>query len=420
MVAHLLESRQTRQHQALAFDALAGFRLLQKLIGHRLVEGGLLLAQLAELGLLDLARQVGQDRPVALEAAQQKRGRKAPQPLGRRCVLVALDRQGEALAELGQAAQQAWIEQVQQGPQFMEAVFHRRAGESNPALAAQAGGGPSHGGVGIFQLLSLVKHQPAPAQARQGGGVAAEHAIAGEQHAAGAEFLHRPPQRRRRTRPLRAVVQPHHQVGRESLQLPPPVAQQRHRRHHQGGRLQRIGQQGGDQLGGLAQAHVIRQAGPKPQSAQKHQPAQAPLLVGPQLTPERLRGGQSLGALVQIPRQQAAQRPGSLHPRQLQLRRQLQFAKAEGTAQQVCAAGLRTLAGQAQQAGDRRRIHQGPLAPQPHQRPLHGRRPLQAGQLRCAQGPIAQHRLPLKLKQPRQIQAGAAPRRGRLAPLAGW
>jgi hypothetical protein len=56
-------------------------------------------------------------------------------------VLIALDRDGEALAELSQAAQQAGIEQVQQRPEFMQAVFHRRAGEGNPALAAQAGGG---------------------------------------------------------------------------------------------------------------------------------------------------------------------------------------------------------------------------------------------------------------------------------------
>ena len=333
--------------------------------------------------------------------------------------MIALDRDGEALAELGQAAQQAGIEQVQQRPEFMQAVFHRRAGEGNAALAAQAGGGSSHGGVGIFKLLGLVKHQPAPGQARQGGGIAAEHAIAGEQHAAGAEILHLPPQRCHRARPLRAVVQPHHQIRREALQLPPPVAQQGHRRHHQGGRRQRIGQQGGDQLGGFAQAHIVRQAGPQPQPAQKHQPAQAPLLVGPQLAPERLWGGHGLGALVQIARQQRAERPGSLHPRQLQLRRQIQLPEAKATAQQVCAARLAPLASQAQQAGDRRRIHQAPLAPQPHQRPLQGRRPLQAGQLGGAQGPITQHRLPLKLDHPVQIEAGAAPRRGRLAPLAG-
>jgi hypothetical protein len=95
------------------------------------------------------------------------------------------------------------------------------------------------------------------------------------------------------------------------------------------------------------------------------------------------------------------------------------LAQAKGTAQQVGAAGLRLLAGEAQQTGDRRPIHQAPLAPKAHQRPLQGRRPLQAGQLGGAQGPIAQHRLPFKTEHPRQIQAGAAPRRGRLAPLAG-
>ena len=112
MVAHLLEPGEARQHQPLAGDALALLRLLQQLIGHRLIQRGLLLAERAQLGLLDAARQVGQDRRIALQAPQQKRCCEPPQPLGRLRVVVALDRQRKALAELGQAAEQAGIEQL--------------------------------------------------------------------------------------------------------------------------------------------------------------------------------------------------------------------------------------------------------------------------------------------------------------------
>lgn len=56
VVADLLEPGQARQYKILAFDAIAGGGLLQQLIGHRLVLGGLLFAQLAEFDLLNFAR----------------------------------------------------------------------------------------------------------------------------------------------------------------------------------------------------------------------------------------------------------------------------------------------------------------------------------------------------------------------------
>lgn len=56
VVADLLEPGQARQYKILAFDAIAGGGLLQQLIGHRLVQGGLLFAQLAEFDLLNFAR----------------------------------------------------------------------------------------------------------------------------------------------------------------------------------------------------------------------------------------------------------------------------------------------------------------------------------------------------------------------------
>ena len=214
------------------------------------------------------------------------------------------------------------------------------------------------------------------------------------------------------------MVQGQLQARRETLQLPLPVAQQRHRRHHQGGGRERVGEQGGDQLGGLTQAHVIGQAGPQPQLAEEHQPAKAPLLIGPQLTGETSGAGQGFGPAVQIAGEQGAQGPGRLHPRQLQLRRHAQPLQAEAATQQLGAAGLTRLARQAQQSRHGGGIHQGPLAAQAHQRPLQGGSPLQGLQIGLAERLIAQHRLPLELEEPAQIQAAAGAGRGRLATLA--
>ncbi len=90
--------------------------------------------------------------------------------------------------------------------------------------------------------------------------------------------------------------------------------------HHQYRRCQGIGQQACDQLGGLAQAHVVGEAVSQLQLTQEHQPAQSALLLRPQLADERLRGGQGCGPLLQITRQQGSQRAAVLHPGQFQLR----------------------------------------------------------------------------------------------------
>ena len=79
------------------------------------------------------------------------------------------------------------------------------------------------------------------------------------------------------------------QAGRETLDLGSPVGQQRRRRHQQAGPL-RIGllrlahQQQREHLDGLAQSHVVGEAGAQTQFRQEVQPAHADLLIRAQVS----------------------------------------------------------------------------------------------------------------------------------------
>ena len=86
--------------------------------------------------------------------------------------------------------------------------------------------------------------------------------------------------------------------------FPLPVGEHRGGRHQQHRPLQFLlgleVLQEGQQLNRLAQAHVVGQAGPLVKAIQEGQPAQAPLLVGPQLAAEARRGRQRIRCLLLV------------------------------------------------------------------------------------------------------------------------
>ena len=91
-------------------------------------------------------------------------------------------------------------------------------------------------------------------------------------------------------KPIRAVVDEHAQRRGEAFQLALPVAEHRRRAHHQRRTPDRVGQHGRDELRGLAQTHVVGQAGAQTEPSQERQPADPPLLVGPEPAHKRVRG----------------------------------------------------------------------------------------------------------------------------------
>ena len=87
----------------------------------------------------------------------------------------------------------------------------------------------------------------------------------------------------------------HAEFGGEARRFPFPVGEDGGGRHQQHRPFEFVFGlevlQEGQQLDGFAQAHVIGQAGPLIKAVQEGQPAQAPLLVGPQLAGKAFGGG---------------------------------------------------------------------------------------------------------------------------------
>ena len=114
-------------------------------------------------------------------------------------------------------------------------------------------------------------------------GVVLQDAVGGEHHIEAAEV-------REQGRPgvRRASVGPRHQGRREAARFRQPVGQHRGRRHHQCGAVLGPKQQQGERLDGLAEAHVVRQAGADAAGRLSRQPPEALRLVRAQV---RLQGG---------------------------------------------------------------------------------------------------------------------------------
>ena len=92
MVADLLELHHGGQDQTPAFDSFGFVDPGQHVVDDRLVEGGLLAGQVAELLHLELVGKVGDDRPVGLEAAEDERPGDPAQVGCHLVVALALDR----------------------------------------------------------------------------------------------------------------------------------------------------------------------------------------------------------------------------------------------------------------------------------------------------------------------------------------
>lgn len=185
-------------------------------------------------------------------------------------------------------------------------------------------------------------------------------------------------------------------AGGEPLDLPLPVAHQRGGAHHQRGprrgRMRLAVQVEGDQGDGLAEPHVVGEAGPEPQRGHPGQPAQPALLVVAQGGRQPLRYGDGLGPVrIGDPRPQLLQRARGPHLDALAAdvggagqRGAHRLHRGEGVVPPVaCPAGLRG-------------IDQHPLVAQPHQGPFRLR---QHVQLLARQPPAAEAEPPAEGEQ---------------------
>ena len=141
----------------------------------------------------------------------------------------------------------------------------------------------------------------------------------------------------------------------------------------------RVGEQRGDELGGLAQAHVVGQAGAEAEPAEEREPAGAPLLVRPQLAVEAGRvGSGSTVAWQRVVEQRcrASRRRRRRRRRPRLPRRSPSSSRPETGPQQVRRRGLPTTCRPGSSNDpELTRVDLHPLAAQPHQRPLRLARP---------------------------------------------
>ena len=310
VVADLLELGEQGQHLAVLLAQGGPGDGIEALFDCFVVELFLLWSQAHPLVELHLLRQVGDDRLVGFEPPQDEGPHPGLEIAHRGHVAVALDRQPVALAEEGLIAEHLGVEEVHQGPQLADPVFHRRARQGNPETAAPlaepAGAGQVPGrlallGAGIFDRLGFVDHHPLPVDAFEQFAVSLQQAVAGEHQIHALEgFL----EGLGAGRPARAVVLLHPQLGGEAMGFPFPVGEHRGGRHQQHRALEFVFGlevlQEGQQLDRFAQAHVVGQAGALVEAVQEGQPAQAPLLVWPQLAGEARWGRQGVGGLLLV------------------------------------------------------------------------------------------------------------------------
>ena len=138
MVADLLQPGQRGQDQTAPAHARGLLGIGQQLVDDALVHAGLLAGQRCPRQLLDLVGQVGHQRLVGLGSPKQERRRQLTQRLGCGEIVVAFDRDREAMAELVEVAEQAGRHHRHDRPQLAETVLDWRAGEGDVLLGRAA------------------------------------------------------------------------------------------------------------------------------------------------------------------------------------------------------------------------------------------------------------------------------------------
>ena len=155
-----------------------------------------------------------------------------------------------------------------------------RANRARAGMARRARAVCDDGFLTAWASSATTRSQPTSARRL---GVAADDAVGGDDQLVVGEVVEGA---------VGAVVAPHRYLGGEALGLALPVAQQRGRADHQRrpSPLAVVAQQvEGEDLDGLAQAHVVGEDAAQTEGGHLGQPRQAPLLVGAE------RGVQSVG-----------------------------------------------------------------------------------------------------------------------------
>ena len=214
------------------------------------------------------------------DQAAQPQARAGRRPL----VLILFDRSRKAQVKLVESAQQARVNKTEQVPQFAQMVFQRRAAGQHAEVPLQGHHGLRALGGAILDRLRFVEHDRMPAHAGKHGGFLLQQAIAGHHHVEGLQGVEH-------VGPVAAAEQFDVQGRREALRLADPVHAHGRGRDDEGGTVRCARQNQCQRLQGLAESHVVGQAGAHAPVRQTRQPLVAGQLVVAQV------GLQSAGQL---------------------------------------------------------------------------------------------------------------------------
>ena len=189
------------------------------------------------------------------------------------------------VCELLRRSEQSWIDEIENGPEIAKPVLDGRAGKRKLRLRLQLLGDPRLLGVRILDGLRFVEHNQAPGGFRnpwntQQRAVAGNHQIHILQ-TLGREGLEIGGRQRRRMGDERI------QTRRKAFQLRRPVGEKRSGRNQKTwlplvAILVSQHQQQREYLNGLAQSHIVGEAGPETELGEQIKPAHAHLLIGTQ------------------------------------------------------------------------------------------------------------------------------------------
>lgn len=135
-----------------------------------LVQGGLFRREGAIGRYFRFVRQVGNQRRICLHSAQDEGAHQASQR-----DIAAFQGTGEGF-EAFSAAQQPRIQKFHQAPEFIQVIFHRRAGQGYASFSMQGTNGAGTGGACVFNSLGFIQNNGREMQVGQGGR-ACSHAI---------------------------------------------------------------------------------------------------------------------------------------------------------------------------------------------------------------------------------------------------
>ena len=227
-----------------------------------LVQGGLFRREGAIGRYFRFVRQVGNQRRIRFHSAQDEGAYQASQR-----GITAFQGTGEGF-EAFSAAQQPRIQKFHQAPEFIQVIFHRRAGQGYASFPMQGTDGAGTGGACVFNslgrccVLGFIQNNGREMQVGQGGR-ACSHAIRSNDGVAvfPAQGIFRLP----RVRGGR-VHDAQDKLRSEALRFLFPVGQEGGRSHNQSRQALQPAfspqcVQPRNSLKGFSQPHIIRQAG---------------------------------------------------------------------------------------------------------------------------------------------------------------